>query len=285
MYLPNKYTRIYDLIIANAKLRDHKKQPFDGYQTHHIIPRCMGGSDDPTNLVVLSYKEHRVCHRLLIGMTEGKDRYKMMYAYKLFNKNYDISWIPSRGIHLYKPEQYVKAVKTRKKRGSYKSGAENNFSASEFIQKVKVRMTNNNPMKCDLQKHRMKINNNNPYSVPIMVERTVFPSLIDACRYYNMSAYILKKTHRWNYIIEPKKEPKQLNFKDKYVTPYGVFKTKKAIQDQLKIPEWTLNTIYNNLDAYPTSNGRASKKMDHIIIDPSKTWRENGFSLLDDSSL
>lgn len=68
--------------------------------------------------------------------------------------------------------------------------------------------------------------------------------------------------------------------KDKFITPSGIFKTKKEIQKVLNIPEWTLNTIYNDLDAFPTSNGRGSKKITHLNIDPNKTWRNNGFDLL-----
>lgn len=68
--------------------------------------------------------------------------------------------------------------------------------------------------------------------------------------------------------------------KDKFITPSGIFKTKKEIQKVLNIPEWTLNTIYNNLDAFPVSNGRGSKKITHLSIDISKTWRDNGFNLL-----
>ena len=68
--------------------------------------------------------------------------------------------------------------------------------------------------------------------------------------------------------------------KDKFITPSGIFKTKKEIQKILNIPEWTLNTIYNNLDTFPISNGRSSKKITHLSIDPSKTWRDNGFDLL-----
>ena len=70
MYLTNKYTATYYKIIERAKQRNHTKQKYDGYQTHHIIPQCFGGSNNPDNLVVLSYKEHRICHRLLINMTE-----------------------------------------------------------------------------------------------------------------------------------------------------------------------------------------------------------------------
>ena len=56
MFLDNKYTKLYYQIIDRSIKRNHIKQKFDGYQTHHIIPRCFCGTDDPHNLVVLSLK-------------------------------------------------------------------------------------------------------------------------------------------------------------------------------------------------------------------------------------
>jgi len=34
----------------------------DTYHTHHIIPRHMGGTDDPSNLVRLTVEEHAAAH-------------------------------------------------------------------------------------------------------------------------------------------------------------------------------------------------------------------------------
>jgi hypothetical protein len=42
---------------------------------HHIIPRHMGGSDDPSNLVELTIEEHAEAHRMLYeqyGKVEDK---------------------------------------------------------------------------------------------------------------------------------------------------------------------------------------------------------------------
>lgn len=38
------------------------------YEVHHIVPRCMGGSDDQSNLVKLSYREHLIAHMFLTRM-------------------------------------------------------------------------------------------------------------------------------------------------------------------------------------------------------------------------
>ena len=55
------YERIYNQIIERAKNRI-----LVGYkETHHIIPRCMGGTDEKDNLVDLTAREHFICHLLL----------------------------------------------------------------------------------------------------------------------------------------------------------------------------------------------------------------------------
>jgi hypothetical protein len=193
IFINNKYTILYYQIIDRAKARNHIKQRYDGYQTHHIIPRCFGGTDDATNLVVLSYKEHRVCHRLLINMTERDDKHRMMYAYKLFNKNYDISWVPT--FREYKPESYEQMVKTRKFRGSYKTGKDNNFSDPAIIELVRERMTDNNPMRRSDQRLRMSFKNNNPLCKAIEIDNICFPSIGKAAEYFNTTPHLFKKNY------------------------------------------------------------------------------------------
>jgi hypothetical protein len=278
IFINNKYTTIYYQIVERAKLRNHIKQKYDGYQTHHIIPRCFGGTNDPTNLVVLSYKEHRVCHRLLINMTERDAKYRMMYAYKLFNKNYDTSWVPT--FREYKTESYEQMVKTRKSRGSYKTGKNNNFSDPEIVEQVRQRMIDDNPMKCAKQRKRMRQTNNNPNVRSLSINNINFLTEAEACRYFNTNSHRLRKNYVIQYTDNRPKSARVFNLKDKFITPNGIFKTKKEIQKTVGIPEWTLNTIYRNLDACPTTNGRASKKIDHLNINPDKTWKENGFGLL-----
>ncbi len=55
------YQRIYDQIIDRAKTRK-----LQGYkEKHHIIPKCMGGSNEKQNLIELTAREHFICHWLL----------------------------------------------------------------------------------------------------------------------------------------------------------------------------------------------------------------------------
>lgn len=76
MFKQNKYTKYYTLLTDRAKSR-----VLTGYtERHHIIPQSLGGSNDKENLVDLTAREHFICHWLLIKMTEGEDRSKMLYA-------------------------------------------------------------------------------------------------------------------------------------------------------------------------------------------------------------
>ncbi len=64
MFMQNKYSKWYFSII-NRAVSDRK---LDYYESHHIIPKCIGGTDDKPNLVNLTAKEHFVCHLLLTKM-------------------------------------------------------------------------------------------------------------------------------------------------------------------------------------------------------------------------
>lgn len=59
-----QYERIYNNIVDRARNR-----LLEGYgEKHHIIPKCLGGTNDKDNLVKLSFREHFICHWLLCKM-------------------------------------------------------------------------------------------------------------------------------------------------------------------------------------------------------------------------
>lgn len=62
------YQAIYSSLIAKRKA----KKPRGYSEKHHIIPRCLGGSDDRNNLVRLTAREHFIAHRLLAKVHGGR---------------------------------------------------------------------------------------------------------------------------------------------------------------------------------------------------------------------
>ena len=56
------YFNIYEKLINRAKDR----KILDYTEKHHIIPRCMNGTDDKENLVDLTAREHFIAHLLLL---------------------------------------------------------------------------------------------------------------------------------------------------------------------------------------------------------------------------
>lgn len=93
------YRRHYDALIDRARTRK-----LEGYvERHHVVPKCMGGTNDRSNLVRLTPEEHYVAHQLLVKihpgnaklvysawvMTTGKERSNKRYGWirRLHSKN------------------------------------------------------------------------------------------------------------------------------------------------------------------------------------------------------
>lgn len=109
------YQKIYNQLIQKAKQRTRPtgyksgkprtKEEFSALNelfnkfgladvvTHHIIPKCMGGKNNKDNLVYLTYKEHKLAHKLLYYIHKF-DEYKMplMYSYMMLYNN-DIQYV------------------------------------------------------------------------------------------------------------------------------------------------------------------------------------------------
>lgn len=73
-------------------------------EQHHVIPKCMGGSDEDTNIVKLTPEEHYVAHQLLIRMYPNNDKLvyaaNMMVVNRSTNKMY--GWLKRRFIDVAK---------------------------------------------------------------------------------------------------------------------------------------------------------------------------------------
>lgn len=79
------YEKIYNDLVESRRYRGAVKEK--GYEVHHCIPRCLGGSDTIGNLVKLTLREHMLAHRLLVKFLKGESFYKMNFALKCMSSS------------------------------------------------------------------------------------------------------------------------------------------------------------------------------------------------------
>jgi hypothetical protein len=75
------YQKIYDTLIARAigRKKMNKHDPgYVYYERHHIVPKCLGGTDSTLNLVYLTAEEHWIAHLLLVKLNPENN--KLVYA-------------------------------------------------------------------------------------------------------------------------------------------------------------------------------------------------------------
>jgi|SRR5690606_5139205 len=73
----------YDSLITRSKNRVLETYT----ESHHIIPRCMDGSDDLSNIVELTPEEHYVAHQLLVKIYPNVPELVMAARYMCFGND------------------------------------------------------------------------------------------------------------------------------------------------------------------------------------------------------
>jgi hypothetical protein len=82
------YEKLYRNLIESKKQLNRKKGDGNYYEKHHITPKCLGGTNGESNLILLTFKEHFIAHLLLIEMHKGEAKRKMRFAlFQMTNKN------------------------------------------------------------------------------------------------------------------------------------------------------------------------------------------------------
>lgn len=80
MFIDNKYTKTYMSLMDSRKKLHRAKGDGGVYESHHIIPKCMGGSDKSSNRVLLTPREHFISHLLLVKMVNSPYKGKLYCA-------------------------------------------------------------------------------------------------------------------------------------------------------------------------------------------------------------
>ena len=79
----------YNELIKFAKSQNREKGKSVYFEEHHILPRFMGGTNDKSNLILLTLYEHIQAHYLLAIENENDS--------KIYNGNINSAWMVSHG--------------------------------------------------------------------------------------------------------------------------------------------------------------------------------------------
>lgn len=135
------YKKHYEKLIEKA-IASNRIKGDTYYEKHHILPKCLGGSNKKDNLVLLTAKEHFIAHLLLIEMYEGINKAKLSFAlFQMCRKNKVHGRIVSS-------KQFEKAKQIMSRNCS---GENSTFYGRKHTNEVKEslrkRMIENNPSK------------------------------------------------------------------------------------------------------------------------------------------
>lgn len=131
----------YDLLIEKYKKLDLKKgsDNLGGLEKHHILPKSLGGGNEPDNMVMLTAKAHFVAHHLLHKIHGSQ----MTYAYVLMINTMKDIRVTSRVYEVLKRE-YAILVSEQFKGNTHNVGRK--FS-TEQLEQHSIRHTGEgNPM-------------------------------------------------------------------------------------------------------------------------------------------
>ncbi len=161
-FLKNKYSKFYFDIITKAQLDNRQKGSGIYYELHHILPSCLfpkfkNLSQNKWNGVLLTFREHFICHWLLTKMVENRiSQAKLSSAFgklssisntqerKLTSKQYEILkghssiWAKLTLVEKYGEE---KAIIIKNKMSETRRGKK---QPQSFIDKIRAFMINFN---------------------------------------------------------------------------------------------------------------------------------------------
>jgi hypothetical protein len=105
------HQKVYDSIIEKARKENRKRlrknqENYIYYENHHIIPKCLGGNDEKENKVLLTAREHFICHKLLIYIYPNNRKIGLAVFRMAFNK---------KGKHNISSRDYAYAKKLNSK--------------------------------------------------------------------------------------------------------------------------------------------------------------------------
>jgi hypothetical protein len=229
-----EYLKIYNQIVDNAKCRT-----INGYtEKHHIVPKCLGGTNKKDNIVSLTAKEHYICHKLLceIYPDETKLKYAFWRMCNVANNEFQHRTYTVSSRVYGRIKQQVAEITS--KRTKHYSDAVRKLIGEKVSKKLKGRpsgkkgipnpnhsewMKENNPMKGKThsdevkailrevnskpksEEHKSKISRNSPNNKTCIINGITYRSVAEAARQLSISENTVrgrvknKNFKNWSY--------------------------------------------------------------------------------------
>lgn len=168
MFNDSKYTKTYFKIIENAKIRTNEN---GYYEKHHIIPRSCGGTNEHSNLIILTAKEHFVCHLLLTKMCLDKlHRHKMICALNNMTKSAKNHKRYTGRLHESFRSKFSKSIsellKDKPKSETHRKNISISKLGSNLSKETKQKISNSLVGKTHSEETKQKISDANKFSRP-----------------------------------------------------------------------------------------------------------------------
>lgn len=105
------YQQLYNRLILFRQ-----KNPATGYtEKHHIVMKSMGGSDDPSNLVVLTGREHWIAHLLLYKIHKNSQTIHACHMMAMRCEERGISYIKNSRLYEEVRKHHAKMISDQMK--------------------------------------------------------------------------------------------------------------------------------------------------------------------------
>jgi hypothetical protein len=138
--LHNKYRTWYRSIIHEVFSRSKEDGIY--YEKHHIIPKSLGGSNKKPNLVLLTAREHFLCHWLLTKMCKYKeDEIKMKTAMQYMMENQKRLGLQPTSWRYTIARKHVSLAMTARNKKMWSDGVFDNRPLPSIETKTKISQT------------------------------------------------------------------------------------------------------------------------------------------------
>lgn len=226
------YKKIYNEIIKNRRLHI----PSGYVEEHHILPRCLGGSDDKSNLVKLTAKEHFICHLLLTKIYKkgSLEYYKMCHAFLMM-----LVSSKDHGGNRYISSRKYEHLKTSfsERMSILQSGEENTQYGTMWIFNPVLKKTKKHSGEIPTGWFRGRINNwDRFFNKPLEKEKRLLikKEKIEKYKIYYTNLYEIYVKDGWDGVLKTgydKSQPNLVKQFSVYVENYVTQQGKKRIMD------------------------------------------------------